>query len=104
LRFAHIPHNGAHCEKSPNLASPNRCINASGRNGQDSCDIAESLIDGGAGKPNSAFPINVPIVPERKMNMSTLKAEALAREFHYNGVRIPDPGPELTVEQVRDLL
>lgn len=36
--------------------------------------------------------------------MSTLKAEALAREFHYNGVRIPDPGPELTVEQVRDLL
>ena len=36
--------------------------------------------------------------------MSTLKAQALAREFHYNGVRIPDPGPELTVEQVRDLL
>lgn len=36
--------------------------------------------------------------------MSTLKAEALTREFHYNGVRIPDPGPELTVEQVRDLL
>jgi PRTRC genetic system protein C len=68
------------------------------------CMIAESLIDGGAGKPNSAFPRNVPIVPERKMNMSTLKAEALAREFHYNGVRIPDPGPEMTVEQVRDLL
>ncbi len=39
-----------------------------------------------------------------KMNMSTHKVEALAREFHYNGVRIPDPGPELTVEQVRDLL
>jgi PRTRC genetic system protein C len=38
------------------------------------------------------------------MNMSNLKAEALLREFHYNGVRIPDPGPELTVEQVRDLL
>ena len=36
--------------------------------------------------------------------MSNLKAEALLREFHYNGVRIPDPGPELTVEQVRDLL
>jgi hypothetical protein len=36
--------------------------------------------------------------------MSTLKVEALAREFHYNGIRIPDPGPELTVEQVRDLL
>ena len=36
--------------------------------------------------------------------MSNLKAEALTREFHYNGVRIPDPGPELTVEQVRDLL
>jgi PRTRC genetic system protein C len=36
--------------------------------------------------------------------MTTLKAEALLREFYYNGVRIPDPGPELTVEQVRDLL
>ena len=36
--------------------------------------------------------------------MSNLKAEALLREFFYNGVRIPDPGPELTVEQVRDLL
>jgi PRTRC genetic system protein C len=38
------------------------------------------------------------------MMMSTLKAEALMREFHYNGIRIPDPGPELSVEQVRDLL
>jgi PRTRC genetic system protein C len=38
------------------------------------------------------------------MKMSNLKAEALAREFHYNGIRIPDPGPDLTVEQVRDLL
>jgi PRTRC genetic system protein C len=38
------------------------------------------------------------------MKMSNLKAEALLREFHYNGVRIPDPGPELTVEQVRDPL
>lgn len=36
--------------------------------------------------------------------MSNLKAEALLREFHYNGIRIPDPGPDLTVEQVRDLL
>lgn len=30
--------------------------------------------------------------------MSTLKAEALVREFSYNGIRIPDPGPDLTVE------
>ncbi len=36
--------------------------------------------------------------------MSPLKAEVLLREFYYNGVRIPDPGPDLTVEQVRDLL
>lgn len=36
--------------------------------------------------------------------MSTLKAEALVREFQYNGICIPDPGPHLTVEQVRDLL
>jgi len=36
--------------------------------------------------------------------MSTLKAEALVREFYYNGLRIPDPGSELSVEQIRDLL
>jgi PRTRC genetic system protein C len=36
--------------------------------------------------------------------MSNLKTEVLLREFQYNGVRIPDPGPELTVDQVRDLL
>ena len=36
--------------------------------------------------------------------MASLKAEALLREFHYNGVRIPDPAPQMTVEQVRDLL
>lgn len=36
--------------------------------------------------------------------MSNLKTEALLREFHQNGVRIPDPGPDLTVEQVRDPL
>jgi PRTRC genetic system protein C len=36
--------------------------------------------------------------------MATLRAEVLVGEFHYNGIRIPDPGPELTVDQVRDLL
>lgn len=38
------------------------------------------------------------------MKMSNLKAEALLREFHYNNIRIADPGPELTLEQVQDLL
>jgi hypothetical protein len=36
--------------------------------------------------------------------MSQLKAEAMLREFQYNGIRIPDPGPDLTIDQVRDLL
>jgi len=36
--------------------------------------------------------------------MSQLKAEVMVREFQYNGIRIPDPGPTLTVDQVRDLL
>lgn len=36
--------------------------------------------------------------------MSTLKTSVLLREFYYNGRRFPDPGPELSVEQVRDLL
>jgi PRTRC genetic system protein C len=36
--------------------------------------------------------------------MSSLKVEALQREFFYNGTRIPDPAPNFTVEQVRELL
>jgi PRTRC genetic system protein C len=36
--------------------------------------------------------------------MASLKAEVLLREFNYNGARIPDPAPQMTVDQVRDLL
>jgi PRTRC genetic system protein C len=36
--------------------------------------------------------------------MASLKAEVLLREFSYNGVRIPDPAPQMTVEQVREML
>ena len=36
--------------------------------------------------------------------MSKLQAQVLLREFNYNGVRIPDPAPQMSVEQGRDLL
>ena len=36
--------------------------------------------------------------------MAKLQAQILLREFNYNGVRIPDPSPQMSVEQVRDLL
>jgi len=36
--------------------------------------------------------------------MASLKAEVLLREFNYNGVRIPDPAPHMSVEHVRELL
>ena len=36
--------------------------------------------------------------------MAKLQAQVLLREFNYNGVRIPDPAPQISVEQVRDLL
>jgi PRTRC genetic system protein C len=36
--------------------------------------------------------------------MAKLEAQVLLREFNYNGVRIPDPAPQMNVEQVRDLL
>jgi PRTRC genetic system protein C len=36
--------------------------------------------------------------------MAKLQAQILLREFNYNGVRIPDPAPQISVEQVRDLL
>lgn len=32
-----------------------------------------------------------------------MKVEALERCFIYNGVKLPDPGPELSVESVRDM-
>jgi PRTRC genetic system protein C len=36
--------------------------------------------------------------------MSSLKVDSLQREFFYNGSRIPDPAPNLSVEEVRELL
>jgi PRTRC genetic system protein C len=36
--------------------------------------------------------------------MSSLKIETLHREFFYNGTRIPDPAPQMTAEEIRDLL
>ena len=36
--------------------------------------------------------------------MATLKVEALPREFYFNGTRIPDPAPQMTAEEIRDLL
>lgn len=32
-----------------------------------------------------------------------MKVETLAREFSFNGVRLPDPNPKLTVDEVRSL-
>ena len=36
--------------------------------------------------------------------MSHLEAEAMVREFYYRGIRIPDPGPGVTVDQVRGMI
>ena len=35
---------------------------------------------------------------------TTLKASSLPREFVFNGSRIPDPDPRMSIDQVRDLL
>ena len=32
-----------------------------------------------------------------------IKVEQLERSFSYNGVALPDPGKNLTIEQVRDV-
>jgi PRTRC genetic system protein C len=32
-----------------------------------------------------------------------VEAEKLVREFSYNGVRLADPNPNLTIEEVRSL-
>jgi PRTRC genetic system protein C len=41
---------------------------------------------------------------ERKMATTTLKTSSLPREFVFNGSRIPDPDPQMSIDQVRDLL
>jgi PRTRC genetic system protein C len=41
---------------------------------------------------------------EIKMVTTTLKTSTLPREFVFNGSRIPDPDPQMSIEQVRDLL
>lgn len=35
---------------------------------------------------------------------TALRAQTLLREFYFNGVRIPDPSPEMTIDEVRDFL
>ncbi len=32
-----------------------------------------------------------------------VKVKTLERAFVFNGVKLPDPGPDLSVEQVRDM-
>jgi PRTRC genetic system protein C len=41
---------------------------------------------------------------ENLMATTTLKTSALPREFVFNGSRIPDPDPQMSIDQVRDLL
>jgi PRTRC genetic system protein C len=38
------------------------------------------------------------------MATTTLKTSTLPREFVFNGARIPDPDPQMSIDQVRDLL
>ena len=38
------------------------------------------------------------------MATTTLKTSSLPREFVFNGSRIPDPDPRMSIDQVRDLL
>jgi len=38
----------------------------------------------------------------RGIPIITIKVEKLERVFLFNGVKLPDPSPDFTVEQVRD--
>jgi PRTRC genetic system protein C len=39
---------------------------------------------------------------QAKDNMA-IKVEKMTREFVFNGIKLPDPNPELTVEKVREI-
>jgi len=44
------------------------------------------------------------IILENFTMTTTLKISSLPREFTFNGSRIPDPDPKMSIEQIRDLL
>jgi PRTRC genetic system protein C len=52
----------------------------------------------------SKSPVDPISITKKELFMSGLKVETLQREFFYNGSRIPDPAPNLSVEEVRELL
>jgi PRTRC genetic system protein C len=69
----------------------------------------ESRVHEVCAKSILLFTSEWPIRPESvfgeiKMATSTLKTSALPREFVFNGSRIPDPDPRMSIDQVRDLL
>jgi PRTRC genetic system protein C len=41
---------------------------------------------------------------QKTQTPTTLKTALLPREFVYNGTKIPDPNPSMSVEHVRELL
>jgi PRTRC genetic system protein C len=54
--------------------------------------------------PNGDNPSRISILEKIKMATTTLKTSTLPREFVFNGSRIPDPDPQMSIDQVRDLL
>jgi len=44
------------------------------------------------------------VLEKIKMATTTLKISSLPREFVFNASRIPDPDPQMSIDQVRDLL
>src|SRR3984885_15703530 len=59
--------------------------------------------------PFSLLPIGRQSIPnqyfgEMEMATTTLKTSSLPREFVFNGSRIPDPDPHMSIDQVRELL
>ena len=68
-------------------------------------DMHRSLVNQSTSGSHNSQDITTPRgCTRRNRPMASLKAEALLREFNYNGTRIPDPAPQMTVEQVRDLM
>src|SRR5882672_2521969 len=65
-------------------------------------DRNQQRITKGTTKRNRKRP-NAESIEEGRRRPIVLKVQVLAREFVYHGVRLPDPNPDLTVEQVRDM-
>src|ERR1019366_2563992 len=63
------------------------------------------IVPGGLHITNPDMSCNMSTIlnSHTRTNSMAIKVEKMTREFVFNGIKLPDPNPELTVEKVREI-